>query len=98
MSGGGVETVLSSLLAGTDSVASPAAAGRLPRLLGARETATLVLSCRAIRPANQCPAFRSCCHRTSRVSPHISPGRERNGNRNREVVQRRQGLRVHLAR
>src|SRR5437588_5336357 len=43
-------------------------------------------------------SVRSCCLSTSRVSQHTTSREETDGNRNREVVQRRQGLRVHHAR
>src|SRR5438552_1483364 len=43
-------------------------------------------------------SVRSCCLSTSRVSPDTESQERIYGNRNREVVQRRQGLRVHHAR
>jgi hypothetical protein len=40
---------------------------------------------------------RSCCSRTSRASQHTISREGTHGNWNREVVQRRQGLRLHHA-
>jgi Nitrile hydratase beta subunit, N-terminal/Nitrile hydratase beta subunit, C-terminal len=43
------------------------------------------------------PASRSCCFCTSRVSQHTISREGTHGNRNRQMVQRRQGLRLHHA-